>query len=210
MTIGQTEQGMRYAVRSYGNSAAYCALSVNVGTCNEGGYHGGIAHFTEHTLFKGTSRKSAAVVNSLLESRGGELNAFTTKEEIVLHATVLKEDLARAVSLLAELAFDAQFPDEEIEIEKGVVIDEIASYEDSPAEEIYDKFEEKLFTGTALERPILGTKESVSAITAEELRRFHAEFFKAERMVLSVVAPLEEQEIVRLINKQLKCLSAKQ
>jgi len=204
MTLGQTEQGIRYVVRSYGNAAAYCALSVNVGSRNEGTYHSGIAHFTEHTMFKGTSRKSSAVINSCLESRGGELNAFTTKEEIVLHATVLKEDLARAVSLLLELAFDARFPDEEIEIEKGVVIDEIASYEDSPTDEIYDKFEEKLFAGTSLERPILGTKESVSAITPEELRKFHAQFFTSENMVLSVVAPFEEDVIVDLIRKQLK------
>jgi len=204
MTTGLTARGIRYAVRSYGNAAAYCALSINVGTRNEGDYHNGIAHFTEHTLFKGTSHKSSAVINSYLEKHGGELNAFTTKEEIVLHATVLKEDLSRAVSLLLELAFDANFPDEEIEIEKGVVIDEIASYEDSPADEIYDKFEEKLFVGTALGRPILGTKESVSAITPQELRNFHREFFKPERMVLSIVAPYQEKDIVNLISKLLK------
>lgn len=204
MTTGCTDGGIRYAVKSFGSAVAYCALSVNVGTRDEGNYNSGIAHFTEHTIFKGTLRKSSAVINSYLEKYGGELNAFTTKEEIVLHATVLKEDLPRAVSLLTELAFQASFPDEEVETEKGVVIDEIASYEDSPAEEIYDKFEEKLFAHTPLERPILGTKESVSAITPQQLRDFHREFFTPERIVFTAVAPYEEEKIATIVRRYLK------
>lgn len=201
MEVHRLDNGFRYAVRSYGNSVGYCSLSIRVGTRNEGDYHSGIAHFLEHTLFKGTSRKSSAVINNTLERLGGELNAYTTKEEIVLHATVLKQDLAKAASLLLEIATDAQFPEDEIEVEKGVVLDEIVSYKDFPAEEIYDQFEEKLFKGTALSRPILGTEESVRAIDSSELRRFREQFFTPERMAMTMVSPLPEKEMEAIILK---------
>ena len=100
MISGRTKCGLQYAVRKSGSAVGYCALSVKCGTRDEAGYHSGIAHFTEHTIFKGTSRRSASVINSYLDRLGGELNAFTTKEEIVFHSTVLKEDLGRAASLL--------------------------------------------------------------------------------------------------------------
>lgn len=201
MTASTAQNGIRYAVRTYGAAVGYCALSVKVGSRDEGGYHSGIAHFMEHTLFKGTSRRSAAVVNNCLEKLGGELNAYTTKEEIVLHATVLKQDIEKAAALLLEIAFDAQFPEEEIEIEKGVVIDEIASYKDSPSEDIYDRFEEKLFEGSPLSHPILGTKKSVKAITSDELRRFREEFFTPGRMVMTMVSPLPEKKMAGIIEK---------
>ena len=127
MISGKAECGMQYAVRRRSSSAAYCALSIKCGTRDEEGFHGGIAHFVEHTIFKGTSRRSATVINGYLDRLGGELNAFTTKEEIVLHATVLKEDLPKAAALLFELATSATFPEHEIKTEKGVVIDEIQS-----------------------------------------------------------------------------------
>ena len=141
MTSGITPCGLQYAVRRSGRSVAYCALSIGCGTVQEAGFPSGIAHFVEHTLFRGTRRKTASVINSYLDRLGGELNAYTTKEEIVLHATVLKEDVWKAVRLLFELATEATFPDAEIETERGVVLDEIISYKDNPAEDIYDKFE---------------------------------------------------------------------
>lgn len=206
MIVSKASCGMQYAVRKAGSAVAFCALSIRVGTRDEGEFHSGIAHFVEHTLFKGTSKRSAEAVNNCLERLGGELNAFTTKEEIVLHATVLKEDLPRALSLLLEIAFLASFPEDEIEVEKGVVIDEIASYEDSPSEDIYDKFEEKLFAGHPLSRPILGTAESVLAISAGELHEFRSRFFVPERMALTVVAPFEETKSEQLVLKQLAWL----
>lgn len=130
-----------------GSAVAYCALGISCGTRSESGFHSGIAHFTEHTLFKGTANKSSSVINGYLDKLGGELNAYTTKEEIVLHATVLKEDLPKAESLLLEIATSAMFPDNEVDTERGVVIDEIKSYKDSPADDIYDRFEEKLSWG---------------------------------------------------------------
>ena len=115
MKSGVSKEGIRYAVRQSGRSVAYCALTIGCGTRYEGRYPAGIAHFVEHTLFRGTSRKSAAVITGYLDRLGGELNAYTTKEEIVLHATVLKEDLGKAARLLFELATEATFPDKEIE-----------------------------------------------------------------------------------------------
>ena len=201
MIIGVTDCGMKYAVRRSGSSVAYCALSIKCGTRDEDGYHSGIAHFTEHTLFKGTARKSASAVNSYLDRLGGELNAYTTKEEIVINATVLKEDLGKAASLLLELATSATFPEKEIEKEKGVVIDEINSYKDSPSEEIYDRFEELLFQGHPLSRPILGTSASVKRITGSELHRFIAEKFIPGDMAFTVVADVSERQMADRIER---------
>lgn len=143
MISGKSDCGVHYAVKRSGSAVAYCSLGIACGTRHEAGFHSGIAHFTEHTLFKGTENKSSRVINSYLDKLGGELNAYTTKEEIVLHATVLKEDLGKAASLLMEIATSATFPSQEVDTERGVVIDEIKSYKDSPADDVYDRFEEK-------------------------------------------------------------------
>lgn len=201
MIIGKADCGLQYAVRRRVSSVAYCALSIKCGTRDEEGYHGGLAHFVEHTIFKGTSKRSAAVVNGYLDRLGGELNAFTTKEEIVLHATVLKEDMGKAASLLFELATDAIFPEHEIQTEKGVVIDEIRSYKDSPSEDIYDKFEEMLFEGHPLSGNILGTAASVRKISREELLRFVREKFRPEKMAFTVVADIEEEKMEKAVRK---------
>ena len=192
---------MQYAVRRRSSSAAYCALSIKCGTRDEEGFHGGIAHFVEHTIFKGTTRRSAIVINGYLDRLGGELNAFTTKEEIVLHATVLKEDLPKAAALLFELATSATFPEHEIKTEKGVVIDEIRSYKDSPSEDIYDRFEEMLFEGHPLSGNILGTAASVRKITPDELLRFVRERFRPENMAFTVVADLDEAKMEKDVKK---------
>ena len=201
MISGKADCGLAYAVRRSGSAVAYCALSIHCGTRNECGFHKGIAHFTEHTLFKGTARRRASVINSYLERLGGELNAFTTKEEIVFHATVLKEDLNKAADLLFELATAPTFPEHEIETEKGVVIDEIHSYKDSPAEDIYDKFEEMIFEGHPLSTNILGTTASVKRITREELLRFVKEKFTADKMAFTIVADIDEKRMEKLVLK---------
>ena len=198
---GKADCGLQYAVRRGGSAVAYCALSIRCGTRDEEGFHSGIAHFVEHTIFKGTGRRSAAVINNYLDKLGGELNAFTTKEEIVLHATVLKEDLSKAASLLFELATDPVFPDHEINTEKGVVIDEIQSYKDTPSEDIYDKFEELLFKGHPLSGNILGTKASVRKTTRDELMRFVKEKFVPGRMAFSIVADLDEKVMEKTVLK---------
>lgn len=199
MISGKTPEGIAYAVRRSGSSAAYCALSIGCGTRDEMGFPPGIAHFTEHAIFKGTQKRRSWQINSCLERLGGELNAFTTKEEIVIHATVLKEDLRKALNLLTELALEPRFPEDEIEIEKGVVIDEIQSYKDSPADDIYDCFESLLFEGHPLEGQILGTEDSVRSINVEQLHKFASDGFLPERMAVSMVADLPEERMSRLI-----------
>ena len=201
MITGKAECGIRYAVKRGGSAVAYCSLGISCGTRSESGYHSGIAHFTEHTLFKGTAHKSASVINGYLDRLGGELNAYTTKEEIVLHATVLKEDLPKASSLLMEIATSATFPETEVDTERGVVIDEIKSYKDSPADDVYDRFEEKLFKGHPLSMPILGTARSVKAITSDELRRFTAEKFVPGSMAFTVVADIDEKRLEEYVLK---------
>lgn len=195
MISGRADCGIRYAVKRSGSAVAYCSLGIACGTRYEQGFHSGIAHFTEHTLFKGTEHKSSSVINGYLDKLGGELNAYTTKEEIVLHATILKEDLSKASSLLMEIATEATFPDNEVNTERGVVIDEIKSYKDSPSEDVYDRFEEKLFRGHSLSKPILGTPQSVRATSAEELRRFYKEKFVPGSMVFTIVADIDEKRM---------------
>lgn len=195
MISGRADCGIRYAVKRSGSAVAYCSLGIACGTRYEQGFHSGIAHFTEHTLFKGTEHKSPSVINGYLDRLGGELNAYTTKEEIVLHATILKEDLSKASSLLMEIATEATFPDNEVNTERGVVIDEIKSYKDSPSEDVYDRFEEKLFKGHSLSMPILGTPQSVRATSAEELRRFYKEKFVPGSMVFTIVADIDEKRM---------------
>lgn len=195
MISGRADCGIRYAVKRSGSAVAYCSLGIACGTRSEQGFHSGIAHFTEHTLFKGTEHKSSSVINGYLDRLGGELNAYTTKEEIVLHATILKEDLSKASSLLMEIATEATFPDNEVNTERGVVIDEIKSYKDSPSEDVYDRFEEKLFRGHSLSMPILGTPQSVRATSAEELRRFYKEKFVPGSMVFTIVADIDEKRM---------------
>lgn len=195
MISGRADCGIRYAVKRSGSAVAYCSLGIACGTRYEQGFHSGIAHFTEHTLFKGTEHKSSSVINGYLDRLGGELNAYTTKEEIVLHATILKEDLSKANSLLMEIATEATFPDNEVNTERGVVIDEIKSYKDSPSEDVYDRFEEKLFKGHSLSMPILGTPQSVRATSADELRRFYKEKFVPGSMVFTIVADIDEKRM---------------
>lgn len=205
MRSGTAPCGLRYGVRRGGSAVGYCALSLRSGTRDENGFGMGIAHFVEHTMFRGTKRKSASVIAGYLDRLGGELNAYTTKEEIVLHATVLKEDLGKAARLLFELATEATFPDGEIETERGVVLDEIISYKDNPAEDVYDKFEGMLFEGHPLGRPILGTTASVRKLRPDDLRAFVKTFFTPDRMAFTVVADIDEkvmeQRVLRLVEK---------
>ena len=205
MRTGTAPCGLRYGVRRGGSAVGYCALSLRSGTRDENGFGMGIAHFVEHTMFRGTKRKSTSVIASYLDRLGGELNAYTTKEEIVLHAQVLKEDLGKAARLLFELATEATFPDGEIETERGVVLDEIISYKDNPAEDVYDKFEGMLFEGHPLGRPILGTTASVRKLKPSDLRAFVKTFFTPDRMAFTVVADIDkkvmEKRVLKLVGK---------
>ncbi|MGN0191427.1 MAG: M16 family metallopeptidase, partial [Candidatus Cryptobacteroides sp.] len=208
MICSTTSGGLRYAVLKEGKRAAYCSLSINSGTRVEnvlkiasrgGRYPSGTAHFVEHALFKGTSRHSAQEINGYLERLGGELNAYTTKEEIVLHATVLSEDIRKAADLLFELATEPLFPEDEVQKEKTVILEEIASYKDSPAEDIYDRFESMLFEGHPLCGTILGSASSVRNLAPEQLGDYVREFFIPSLMAFTMVSPLEEEEMAEMV-----------
>ncbi len=194
---------MLFALKRVASPVAYCALSVKTGTRYEKPEYNGLAHLIEHMLFKGTERRSSKSINSVLEREGGELNAYTTKEDIVLYSTVLCEDLPKAIDLLAELTLTSTFPAKELEKELDVIYDEIISYKDSPAESIYDHFETLLFKGHPLEKPILGEKKTLHKVTNQVLREFLATNFTPDNMVFTVVGNIEERQLQKLIKKSL-------
>ena len=168
----------------------------------------GIAHFIEHCLFKGTKNRRAFHILNGLDAVGGELNAYTTKEETTVYASFQNEYLEKAISLVSDIAFHSTFPAHEIKKEKDVVIDEIHSYLDSPSEQIFDDFEEQVFKDHSIGRPILGTIESVSGFKQADLKAFVARNFSTDRMVFSFVGNVSERKLKRLIDKYLGAAEA--
>ncbi|MBR5197974.1 MAG: insulinase family protein [Alistipes sp.] len=162
-------------------------MVVNAGCRDELKSEYGIAHFTEHALFKGTERRKAYQVNCRLENLGGELNAYTTKEDTTLHATVLRRDFQRAVELIGDVIFCSTFPERELKKEREVIADEINSYKDSPSERIYDDFEDLMFKGSELGHNILGSKASIAKFDTEAMRRFVDRCYTTDQMVFSSI-----------------------
>lgn len=195
---------MKFSFKRVTSPVAVCAVSTMVGTRNEEPAYNGLAHLNEHMLFKGTEKRGAASINNLLENVGGELNAYTTKEETVVHATVLKEDLRRAVELLLELLFTSTYPDKELLKEREVVYEEIISYKDSPADSIYEDFECRLFEGHPLQYPILGTRKTLSRIESSTLKEYLHKWFIPDNMAISVVADMEESQVVKIVERALR------
>lgn len=179
--------GIRCVLKSVRSEVCYCSMTIGAGSRDEQEGEYGVAHLLEHTLFKGTQKRKAYQVNCRLENRGGEINAFTTKEETVVHATVMKGDFAKAVELIGDIIFHSTFPQEEVEKEKEVVCDEIAMYQDSPDERIYDDFEDMLFAGSQLGHNILGRKRNLAKLHSEHLRRFVERNYTTDRMVFAVI-----------------------
>lgn len=194
---------MKFSFRRANSPVAYCAIHIKTGTRYEEKNKGGLAHFTEHLLFKGTETRSAGTVNSYIERLGGELNAYTTKEETVIHATVLREDLRKAINLLMDIAFRCTFPEKEIEKERGVVLEEINTYKDSPSEQIYDDFEEYLFEGTPLAMPVLGKARFLKKIDREDVNSYYHRMFTSGNMYLTIVADTEERKTMDMVRQAL-------
>lgn len=179
----------------------YCGLAVGAGTRDEGPNTHGLAHFVEHTLFKGTPRRSSSRIASRMESVGGELNAYTTKEETLIYTVAPSGYLDRALGLLADLVQNSIFPDSEIEKEKEVVIDEINSYLDSPGEAIFDEFEDLLYLGTPLGHNILGTPQSVKDLSSQDCLDFLHTYYTAPNMVLYCVGDFDRDMALKKIEK---------
>lgn len=189
---------MSFVFRRSKSPVSYSALSIKSGTRNEQKECCGIAHLTEHMLFKGTEKRTPKEISDRLEKLGGDLNAYTTKEETVLYSTVLKEDTAKAVDLMLELAFHSTFPEKELEKERHVVVDEINMYKDSPSEYIFDQFEEMLFAGNTLSRSILGDARTLKKITSADLKEYVRDNFRPERMCVSIVADIPQQKALKI------------
>lgn len=179
--------GIRGIHRRVKGSVAHCALVINAGTRDEQAAEFGLAHFTEHAFFKGTEHRRAWQVNCRLENLGGELNAFTTKEDTTIHATTLRGDFAKAAELIADIAFHSVFPERELEREREVIIDEINTYKDSPADGIYDQFEDMLFEGSELGHNILGNKNLLAKFNGERVRSFIGRTHTTDQMVFSSI-----------------------
>lgn len=179
--------GIRGIHRQVRGAVAHCALVIGAGTRDELPDEYGLAHFTEHAFFKGTARRKAWQVNCRLENLGGELNAFTTKEDTTVHATVLRGDFRKAVELVADVVFRSTFPDRELEREKEVIADEINTYKDAPAEAIYDRFEDLLFADSELGHNILGTKAALRRYTGDHIRCFVGRTHTTDQIVFSSI-----------------------
>lgn len=170
------------------SNVAYCSLSINTGTRDESGEpskSSGIAHITEHMLFRGTEKFSSFEISKRLESRGGDINAFTGKEDTVVHTLCLKEDFKRSLELIQQMVFHSKFNPKDIASEKEIIFDEINSYKDSPSELIYDDFEELLFNGSSLGRNILGAKKYLTKVSQSDLLKYTQENFITSEIVIS-------------------------
>ena len=180
---------------------SHFGILIDAGTRDEPGQHPGLAHFVEHTIFKGTEKRNAYRVINRMESVGGDLNASTSKEETDFYASFLSPDYPRAVELLADIFFHAKFPQKELEKEKTVIFEEINYYNDSPSELIFDDFESLVFCQHDMGKNILGTKESVQKIHREDIMAFTAENYTLENVVLASVGNIATEKLVRLCEK---------
>ena len=200
-TIYHLDNGMRVVYLHDPSIVAHLGVTIRAGSRFEGENEEGLAHFLEHCIFKGTKKRRAFHVLSRLDSVGGELNAYTTKEEICVYSSFTIEHLKRASDLLADIVFNSTFPEKEIEKEKEVVLDEINSYLDSPSDKIFDDFESYMFPNSPLGNNILGTVESVQSFQREDLERYVKKFFFPANMVISFVGNLKHEAVIKKLNK---------
>lgn len=182
--------GIKGIHRRVKSSITHCALVVNAGTRDEQRDEYGLAHFAEHAFFKGTAHRKAYQVNCRLENLGGELNAYTTKEDTTIHATTLRGDFSKAVELIADVAFNSTFPEKELAKEREVIIDEINTYKDSPADMIFDSFDDMIFAGSELGHNILGTKASLARYSTNHIKQFITRTHTTDQMVFSSIGNL--------------------
>ena len=195
--------GLRMAHLPVDSPVSYCGYAVNAGTRDEEAGERGLAHFVEHTLFKGTTHRKAWHILNRMEAVGGELNAYTTKEETFLYSIFMEKDFERAFELLTDLAFHATFPQAEIEKEVEVILDEIESYNDSPSELIFDEFEHLLFARHPLGRMILGDKRALQTFTSESGRSFTRRFYAPRNMLFFSMGRNNFEQIVQMGEKLL-------
>ena len=195
------ENGLRIIHLPSDSKVVYCGYQINAGTRNEEPGEEGLAHFCEHVTFKGTERRKAWHILNCLESVGGDLNAYTNKEGTVYYSAILKEHIARAVDLLTDIVFHSVYPQAEIDKEVEVICDEIESYNDSPAELIYDEFENIIFKGSPLGHNILGTAEQVRSFKTEDALRFTRKLYRPDNAIFFAYGDIDFKKLVRLLKK---------
>lgn len=197
------DNGLRIIHLPSDSKVVYCGYQINAGTRNEEPGEEGLAHFCEHVTFKGTERRKAWHILNCLESMGGDLNAYTNKEGTVYYSAILKEHIARAVDLLTDIVFHSVYPQAEIDKEVEVICDEIESYNDSPAELIYDEFENIIFKGSPLGHNILGTAEQVRSFKTEDALRFTRKLYRPDNAIFFAYGDIDFKKLVKLIRKAL-------
>lgn len=197
------DNGLRIIHLPSDSKVVYCGYQINAGTRNEEPGEEGLAHFCEHVTFKGTERRKAWHILNCLESVGGDLNAYTNKEGTVYYSAILKEHIARAVDLLTDIVFHSVYPQAEIDKEVEVICDEIESYNDSPAELIYDEFENIIFKGSPLGHNILGTAELVRSFKTEDALRFTRKLYRPDNAIFFAYGDIDFKKLVRLLQRAL-------
>lgn len=202
------ENGLRIIHCPSPTDVVYCGYAINAGTRDEKDNEQGIAHFVEHLLFKGTTHRRAWHILNRMENVGGDLNAYTNKEETVVYSAFLKQHFMRAAELLTDIVFHSTFPENQIEKEVEVIIDEIQSYEDSPAELIFDDFEELIFPDHALGRNILGKPELLRGFGTEDALRFTENRYKTGNMVFFVLGNIPFRKVTDTIRKLTRDVTA--
>ncbi|KAA6322176.1 putative zinc protease, partial [termite gut metagenome] len=193
--------GLRIIHEDILSKVTYCGFAINAGTRDELEHEQGMAHFVEHLIFKGTQKRKAWHILNRMENVGGDLNAFTNKEETIIYSAFLNEHFERALELLADIVFHSIFPPHEIEKEVDVIIDEIQSYEDSPSELIFDDFEDMLFRNHPLGRNILGKPELLKCFTDKDALSFTSRFYRPSNMVFFVLGNIDFKKIVHQAEK---------
>ena len=197
------DNGLRIIHLPSDSKVVYCGYQINAGTRDEEPGEEGLAHFCEHVTFKGTERRKAWHILNCLESVGGDLNAYTNKEGTVYYSAILKEHIARAVDLLSDIVFHSVYPQAEIDKEVEVICDEIESYNDSPAELIYDEFENILFKDSSLGHNILGTAEQVRSFTTEDALRFTRKLYRPDNAIFFAYGDIDFKKLVKLVGRAL-------
>ena len=193
--------GLRIVHKKTSSSVAYCGVMINAGSRDEETNKNGLAHFIEHILFKETKKRKSFHINNRLESVGGEVNAFTTKEETCVYASFLNPYYDRTLELFSDILFNSVFPEPEIEKEKKVVLEEINSYRDSPAEQIFDDFENMIFRHHPIGHFILGTPSSVRKISKKDIIRFTGKHYLPENMIISSCGNIEFPKLVKTVTR---------
>ena len=198
VTLATAPNGLRMVHRLVPGATEVCGVTVNAGSRDEvDPADFGLAHFVEHTIFKGTPRRTSSYILNRMEAVGGELNAFTTKEETTVYSSMPAGNRLRAERLIAELVTESAFPDRGINLEREVIADEIDSYLDSPSEAVYDLFDEMAYSGNPLAHNILGTKQTVADISSEQCRQWLRRAFAADNMVYFYLGPAPAKEVFR-------------